>query len=96
MRDDGSVTTYSLDGQPKTGECRINAPEARDGYARWPVTSEDDFCGKFEACVWREAKPSDFTPVARLPDGVCKKCGGKGSRRAGFFSKRFKPCECVL
>lgn len=44
------------------------------------------------------ALPSDMIPVARLPDkkSGCLKCHGTGSRKAGFFSKRFKPCECVL
>lgn len=39
---------------------------------------------------------TDMIPVARLPVATCKKCRGKGSRKAGLFSKRFKPCECVL
>lgn len=41
-------------------------------------------------------KPSDFMPVARHADGVCPKCKGTGKRKAGLFSRRFKPCECVL
>jgi len=41
-------------------------------------------------------KASDFIPVARMPDANCKKCHGTGSRKAGFFSRRFKPCECVV
>ena len=41
-------------------------------------------------------KPKDFTPVARQADGVCPKCKGTGAVRRGLFSKRFKPCECVL
>ena len=41
-------------------------------------------------------KPSDFVPVARQADGVCPKCKGTGARKRGLFSKRFKPCECVL
>ena len=41
-------------------------------------------------------KVSDFVPVARQADGVCPKCKGTGARKRGLFSKRFKPCECVL
>ena len=41
-------------------------------------------------------KPKDFVPVARRADGVCPKCKGTGAVRRGLFSKRFKPCECVL
>lgn len=41
-------------------------------------------------------KPKDFVPVARHADGVCPKCKGTGAVRRGLFSKRFKPCECVL
>lgn len=41
-------------------------------------------------------QPSDFVPVARPADGKCPKCKGTGSVRRGMFSKRFKPCECVL
>ena len=41
-------------------------------------------------------KPEDFTPVARPAGGVCPKCKGTGSVRRGLFSKRFKPCKCVL
>jgi hypothetical protein len=40
--------------------------------------------------------PSDVVPLARRPDGVCKKCNGTGAIRRGLFSKRFKPCPCVL
>lgn len=43
-----------------------------------------------------EGKPSDFVPVARKPDGVCPKCKGTGAIRRGLFSKRLKPCQCVL
>ncbi len=39
---------------------------------------------------------SDLVEVARLPDGRCRKCDGRGSIRAGLNSKRFKPCVCVL
>lgn len=42
------------------------------------------------------AQPGDLVPVARPADGVCPKCKGTGSVRRGLFSKRFKPCECVL
>jgi hypothetical protein len=41
-------------------------------------------------------KASDYVPVARHPDGTCKKCKGTGAVKRGLFSKRFKPCECVL
>lgn len=42
------------------------------------------------------AKRGDLVPVARPADGVCPKCKGTGAVRRGLFSKRFKPCECVL
>lgn len=41
-------------------------------------------------------KPSDFVPVARVAPAACPKCKGTGSLRRGLFSKRFKPCGCVL
>lgn len=42
------------------------------------------------------AKRGDIVPVERLSDGLCPKCKGTGSVRRGLFSKRFKPCSCVL
>lgn len=41
-------------------------------------------------------KPKDFVEAARKPDGTCQKCNGTGAIRRGLFSKRFKPCSCVL
>lgn len=41
-------------------------------------------------------QPKDFVPVARPADGACPKCKGTGAVRRGLFSKRFKPCKCVL
>jgi hypothetical protein len=41
-------------------------------------------------------KPSDFVQVARHADGVCQKCKGTGAIKRGLFSRRFKPCSCVL
>lgn len=42
------------------------------------------------------AQFGDLVPVSRQADGVCPKCKGTGSVRRGMFSKRFKPCQCVL
>lgn len=44
-----------------------------------------------------KGKLSDFVPVAHaaaIKD--CPKCKGTGAIRRGLFSKRFKPCDCVL
>lgn len=41
-------------------------------------------------------KESDFVPIFRRPDGTCRRCNGTGSVRAGMFSRRFKPCRCVV
>ena len=43
-----------------------------------------------------KALEDDIVPVARPADGKCPKCNGTGAVRCGLFSKRFKPCECVL
>jgi hypothetical protein len=37
----------------------------------------------------------DFVALGKLPDIVCPKCCGTGVIRRGFFSKRFKPCDCT-
>lgn len=41
-------------------------------------------------------KVSDLIEIKRHADTTCKKCNGRGSIKRGFFSKRYKPCECVL
>ncbi len=41
-------------------------------------------------------QPKDFVPVAHRPVGQCPKCHGTGAVKRGLFSRRFKPCECVL
>ena len=41
------------------------------------------------------ARSGEIVPLQRLPVQVCRKCGGKGFRKAGLLSKRFKPCECT-
>lgn len=41
------------------------------------------------------AAPGDLVPVGNLPAQSCEKCGGKGYKRRGLFSRRFKPCECT-
>lgn len=33
--------------------------------------------------------------LGKLPDEKCPKCGGKGYKKRGLNSKRFKPCECT-
>lgn len=37
----------------------------------------------------------NMVELGKLPDETCRKCGGKGYKRRGMFSKRFKPCECT-
>ena len=42
-----------------------------------------------------EKKKKDLVTIDRMPDPDCKKCKGRGSRKAGLRSKRFKPCICT-
>jgi hypothetical protein len=48
-----------------------------------------------ELAAAENGKVSDFVPVARHPDGTCRRCNGTGAVRRGLFSKRFKPCRCT-
>ena len=41
------------------------------------------------------AKESDLVMLDKRPDGKCSRCGGTGRRRAGLFSRRYKPCRCT-
>lgn len=38
---------------------------------------------------------SDIVMLDKLPDGTCRHCNGTGRKRAGMFSRRFKPCRCT-
>lgn len=40
-------------------------------------------------------KEGDIAMLDKLPDNGCRKCHGTGKRRAGMFSRRFKPCRCT-
>lgn len=39
--------------------------------------------------------PNDFKALRCLPDGTCAICKGKGYKKRGLFSRRFKPCDCT-
>lgn len=39
-------------------------------------------------------EPRDFVELKNPPAAKCPKCGGKGYRKPGLFSRRFVPCEC--
>jgi hypothetical protein len=41
------------------------------------------------------AKTGDLVMLDKLPEGECRHCHGTGKRRAGMFSRRFKPCRCT-
>ena len=42
------------------------------------------------------ARPGDIVALGKLPDRVCRRCGGTGRERAGLSSNRFKPCRCTF
>lgn len=58
----------------------------------------EDFTARLIAAkvVAPSSRPQDFVEVKRRPDGKCAKCNGTGAVRKGLFSRRFKPCACVL
>ncbi len=39
--------------------------------------------------------PTKLVPLAKAPASDCRRCHGKGSVKAGLFSRRFKPCKCT-
>lgn len=41
------------------------------------------------------ADESDIVMLDKLPEAECRHCHGTGRRRAGLFSRRFKPCRCT-
>lgn len=62
----------------------------------------DDRTGKFyegespDAIAKQFGVPkANLVPVGNLPATACPKCGGKGSRRKGLFSRRYVACECT-
>lgn len=41
------------------------------------------------------ADEGDFVRLDKAPDETCRFCHGTGRKRAGIFSRRFKPCRCT-
>ncbi len=38
---------------------------------------------------------SDIVMLDKLPSATCRHCSGTGRRKAGLFSRRYKPCRCT-
>ena len=37
----------------------------------------------------------DFVSLGKLPDATCPFCKGRGYRKRGILSRRYKPCDCT-
>lgn len=59
-------------------------------FEKLPNESVDDFTKRVNAQV------NDLIELANMPNKKCPKCRGLGYKKRGLFSKRFKPCECVM